>query len=169
MPEPAPDPALDALAQAVVRLLHERQLRLATAESLTGGLLSGAVTSVPGASRVFVGGIVAYATELKHALLGVDAELLARVGPVDPDVAAQMADGVRRRLGADVGLASTGVAGPDSQDGHPPGTVYVGVATPERVWSCNVSLAAPDVEGRAQVRAHTVGAALRALADVLAG
>ncbi len=138
---PVPEPALSTAGEPdvadaavrVVRLLGERGLRLATAESLTGGLLAGAVTDVPGASRVFVGGVVAYATSLKHALLGVDADLLERVGAVDPDVAAQMADGVRRRLGADVGLATTGVAGPDPQDGHAPGTVFVGVATAEAV------------------------------------
>ncbi|HEX3005544.1 MAG TPA: nicotinamide-nucleotide amidohydrolase family protein [Angustibacter sp.] len=156
-------------AAHLVRLLGERGLHLATAESLTGGLLAGAVTDVPGASRVFVGGVVAYATPLKHALLGVDADLLDRVGAVDPEVAAQMADGVRRRLGADVGLATTGVAGPDPQDGHAPGTVFVGVATPEAVRSVEVSLAPADVGGRAQVRAHTVHAALQALVDALGG
>jgi PncC family amidohydrolase len=161
------DPA--ELAPAAVRLLAERGLHLATAESLTGGLLSAAGTAVPGASPVFRGGVVAYATDLKHALLGVDAELLDRVGAVDPDVAAQMADGVRRRLGADVGLATTGVAGPDPQDGHAPGTVFVGVATPHGLQSVDVSLAPADVGDRAQVRAHTVQAALRALVAALAG
>ncbi|MGN6301154.1 MAG: CinA family protein [Angustibacter sp.] len=164
-----PGGAPDALAAAVVRLLVARDLRLATAESLTGGLVAGAVTSVPGASQVFVGGVVAYATELKHLLLGVDAGLLERKGAVDPDVAAQMADGVRRRLGADIGLATTGVAGPDPQDGHAPGTVFVGVATPEHVRSLDVSIAPSDVGSRAQVRAHTVQAALRALREALAG
>lgn len=167
-PDAVPDDAV-ALAHTVVRMLDEQGLRLATAESLTGGLLSGALTSVPGASRVFVGGVVAYATELKHALLDVDADLLARVGAVDPDVAAQMAEGVRRRLGADVGLATTGVAGPDPQDARAPGTVFVGVATPGQVRAYDVSLAPSDVEGRAQVRAHTVRAALRSVADALPG
>jgi PncC family amidohydrolase len=156
-----------SLAPDLVRLLGEQGLRLATAESLTGGLLAGAVTEVPGASRVFVGGVVAYATALKHQLLGVDADLLHRVGAVDPDVAAQMAEGVRRRLGADVGLATTGVAGPDPQDGHPPGTVYVGVATPVHVRSVDVSLPAAAVGSRAHVRAHTVRAALRAAVQAL--
>lgn len=172
MPERAGDAGeaagdVDALAEALVHRLRERGLRLATAESLTGGLLAGAVTSVPGASVVFAGGVVAYATELKHALLGVDANLLRRVGAVDLDVAAQMAAGARNRLGADVGLATTGVAGPDPQDGRAPGTVFVGVATPGRVLSLDVSLAAGRAAGRAEVRRHTVQAALRALLDAL--
>lgn len=103
---------------------------LGVAESLTGGLVVAELVAVPGASAVLRGGVVAYATDLKASLLGVDADLLAARGAVDPDVAARMADGVRRATGADVGLATTGVAGPDPQDGHPPGLVYVAVATP---------------------------------------
>ena len=89
---------------------------------------------VPGASAVVSGGVVAYNTALKHSLLGVDAALLASRGAVDPDVAAAMADGVRRvcaigGVPASIGLSTTGVAGPDSQDGKPVGTVFVGVST----------------------------------------
>lgn len=100
------------------------------AESLTGGLVTAALVSVPGASRVLRGGVVAYATDLKAGLLGVDAELLAERGAVDEAVAAQMAAGVREATGADVGLATTGVAGPDAQDGQEPGVVFVAVSTP---------------------------------------
>jgi nicotinamide-nucleotide amidase len=117
-------------AEDVLRLLGDRGLTLAAAESLTGGLLADALVRVPGASAVFRGGLVTYATELKAELLGVDAGLLSRSGPIDPEVARQMAEGVRRVCGADVGLATTGVAGPDPQDGHPPGEVYVAVAGP---------------------------------------
>ncbi|MBI4940782.1 MAG: nicotinamide-nucleotide amidohydrolase family protein [Actinobacteria bacterium] len=116
------------LAREVVTTLTARGLTLATAESLTGGLLAARVVDVPGASAVLRGGVVAYATDLKHRLLGVDADLLAARGAVDPDVAAAMAHGVRERLGADVGVATTGVAGPDPQDGHPAGTVFVAVS-----------------------------------------
>ncbi|WP_166846815.1 CinA family protein [Isoptericola sp. BMS4] len=101
------------------------------AESLTGGLVSAALVEVPGSSRVLRGAVVAYATEVKSSLLGVDAALLDARGAVDPDVAAQMARGVRRAVRADVGVATTGVAGPDPQDGHPPGEVYVAVSTPD--------------------------------------
>ncbi|MGW2094357.1 CinA family protein [Promicromonospora sukumoe] len=103
---------------------------IGVAESLTGGLVTATLVSVPGASKVLRGGVVAYATDLKAGLLGVDADLLAERGAVDEAVAAQMADGVRRATGADVGLATTGVAGPDPQDGHAPGVVFVAVSTP---------------------------------------
>jgi nicotinamide-nucleotide amidase len=115
------------------RLLAEAAARgwtIGVAESLTGGLVTAALVSVPGASRVLRGGVVAYATDLKAGLLGVDADLLAERGAVDEAVAAQMAAGVRSATGADVGLATTGVAGPDPQDGHGPGLVFVAVSTP---------------------------------------
>ena len=100
------------------------------AESLTGGLVTAALVAVPGASRVLRGGIVAYATDLKAGLLGVDADLLAERGAVDEAVAAQMAAGIRVATDTDVGLATTGVAGPDPQDGQEPGVVFVAVSTP---------------------------------------
>ena len=106
---------------------------MATAESLTGGLVCAALTDVPGASAVVRGAVVAYATELKAQVLGVDPDLLATGGAVQAEVARQMATGVCRVLGADVGVATTGVAGPDPQDGHPVGTVFVAVAAEGRV------------------------------------
>lgn len=118
-------------AAEVLRLLDERGATLAVAESLTGGLVAAELTAVPGASRTFRGSVTAYATGLKHELLGVDAALLAARGAVDPEVALQMAEGVRARLGADWGIATTGVAGPDPQDGHPVGTVFVAAAGPD--------------------------------------
>lgn len=115
------------------RLLAQAAARgwtIGVAESLTGGLVTAALVAVPGASRVLRGGIVAYATDLKAGLLGVDADLLAERGAVDEAVAAQMAAGIRTATGADVGLATTGVAGPDPQDGQAPGVVFVAVSTP---------------------------------------
>ncbi|MET9935412.1 MULTISPECIES: CinA family protein [unclassified Streptomyces] len=117
-------------AARVLALLAERGQTLAVAESLTGGLVAAELTGVPGASAAFRGSVTAYATALKHELLGVDGDLLAERGAVDPEVASQMAAGVRARLGADWGIATTGVAGPDPQDGQPVGTVYVAVAGP---------------------------------------
>ncbi|MEU1048792.1 CinA family protein [Streptomyces sp. NPDC005897] len=114
----------------VVRLLTVKGETLAVAESLTGGMVAAALTAVPGASKAFRGSVTAYATELKRELLGVDGELLAAHGAVDPQVAAQMAAGVRTALGADWGIATTGVAGPDPQDGQPVGTVFVAVSGP---------------------------------------
>ncbi|QCX79517.1 Nicotinamide-nucleotide amidohydrolase PncC [Streptomyces sp. YIM 121038] len=115
-------------AAEVLRLLGERGETLGVAESLTGGLVAAEVTAVPGASRVFRGSVTAYATELKREVLGVDGDLLAARGAVDAEVALQMAAGVRRLLGTDWGIATTGVAGPEAQDGQPVGTVHVAVS-----------------------------------------
>jgi nicotinamide-nucleotide amidase len=145
--------------------LRRRGQTLAVAESLTGGLLAATVVEVPGASRVFRGGLVVYATDLKSRLAGVPADLLARRGAVDPDVAAALAVGARERCGADWGLGTTGVAGPDPQDGAPVGTVYVACAGPR-----GSSVSALALTGdRAAIRRRTVEAALDLLAARLSG
>jgi nicotinamide-nucleotide amidase len=118
------------LAREVAALAITRGTTIAVAESLTGGLVAATLASVPGVSQVLRGGVVAYATELKATLLGVSEVLLAEGGAVQAGVAVAMAEGVATRLGAELGVATTGVAGPDPQDGHPPGTVYVAVAGP---------------------------------------
>ncbi|MEU8977849.1 CinA family protein [Streptomyces sp. NPDC048309] len=123
---------MNSLATEVLRLLMVRGETLAVAESLTGGLVAAEITAAPGASKAFRGSVTAYATELKHELLGVDATLLAERGAVDPQVAAQMAAGARKALGADWGIATTGVAGPEPQDGQPVGTVFVAVDGPSQ-------------------------------------
>nr|WP_255432547.1 CinA family protein [Cellulomonas sp. SLBN-39] len=146
-------------------LLAARGLTLAVAESLTGGLVTATLVDVPGASRVLRGGVVAYATDLKHVLLGVDADLLARRGAVDAQVAAAMAAGVRDRLGADVGLATTGVAGPDPQDGHPAGTVHVAVHATGVARGRSLTLPG----GRDAVRRATVDAVLALAREALHG
>jgi nicotinamide-nucleotide amidase len=151
-------------AADVLALLRERGRTLAVAESLTGGLLTDAFVQVPGASAVLLGGIVSYATELKHEVLGVDRGLLEAEGPVHPEVARQMADGVRRALAiggriADVGVATTGVAGPEPQGGRTAGTVYAGVAIGSRL----VAVAGSFTGDRAAVRAAAVRLALDAL------
>ncbi len=117
-----------ALADQILQLLRARNESLAVAESLTGGLICAALTDIPGASDVMRGGIVAYATDLKAVLLGVPRSLLDRYGAVHPDVAVAMAEGVRLRLNAGFAVATTGVAGPEPQDGQPVGTVHVAVA-----------------------------------------
>jgi nicotinamide-nucleotide amidase len=121
---------IQVAAAAAVHALVERRQTLATAESLTGGLVAATVVEIPGVSTVYRGGLVVYATDLKHSLAGVPEQLLADRGPVDPDVAGDLAAGVRERCGADWGLATTGVAGPEPQDGVPVGLVYVAVAGP---------------------------------------
>jgi len=121
------------IARALVAELTARGETVAVAESLTGGLVVAELVGVPGASAVVRGGVVAYATPVKATVLGVDAELLAERGAVDPEVARQMAAGVRIALAvegvpATWGISTTGVAGPDPQDGQPVGTVFIGIA-----------------------------------------
>jgi len=117
-------------AAAVLAELRRRSETLATAESLTGGLVGSWLASVPGASASYVGGVITYATRLKASLAGVDATTLAEHGPVAAHTAAEMAIGVCRTCLADWGLATTGVAGPDPQAGHPAGEVYIAVTHP---------------------------------------
>ncbi|MGC5169495.1 CinA family protein [Micromonospora sp. DT81.3] len=128
-------PASPSDAERLLRALRERGWSIGVAESLTGGLVVEALVAVPGASASVRGGIVAYATPVKASLLGVDAGLLEAQGAVHPEVARQMAEGVRDALAvdgkaADVGVSTTGIAGPDSPDGQRVGTVFVGIATP---------------------------------------
>ncbi|MDQ0993433.1 CinA family protein [Streptomyces sp. V3I7] len=164
---------MNSAATEVVRLLTVRGETLAVAESLTGGLVAAEVTAVPGASKVFRGSVTAYATELKHRLLGVDATLLAQRGAVDPQVAAQMAAGARQALGADWGLATTGVAGPDPQDGQPVGTVFVAVAGPSGPNSGSAGggkVEALRLNGsRPEIRMESVRSVLALLLTELAG
>ncbi|MFP5311537.1 MAG: CinA family protein, partial [Actinomycetes bacterium] len=120
---------LHQLARQAVREALGSGLTVATAESLTAGMVSAVLADTPGASGMLQGGVVAYRNSVKEAVLGVPAELLARVGSVDPDVARAMAAGARTALGADVGISTTGVAGPEAHDGKPVGRVYVGIAT----------------------------------------
>jgi nicotinamide-nucleotide amidase len=118
----------ESVAAQVLEALAGRGETLATAESLTGGLLAARLTDVPGASRSFVGGVVSYATRVKVAVLEVPEAVVERHGVVSRECAVAMAQGVRTRLGATWGLATTGVAGPDEQDGHPVGTVWIAVS-----------------------------------------
>jgi nicotinamide-nucleotide amidase len=152
-------------AEAVVELLRAGRLTVATAESLTGGLLCGALTDVPGASTVVRGAVVAYATDVKETVLGVGADVLASSGgAVQGEVAAQMALGVCRVVGSDVGVATTGVAGPEPQDGQPVGTVFVGVAVRGSVEVSQLRLGG----SRSEIRAATVAKALALLLARLA-
>ncbi|MGN8246368.1 CinA family protein [Cellulomonas soli] len=150
-------------ARDVLAALEARGWTVAAAESLTGGLVAATLVDVPGASRSVRGAVVAYATDLKTSLLGVDAHLLAQRGAVDPQVAVGMAEGVCARTGADVGLATTGVAGPDPQDGAAAGTVHVAVRTPlgTRVRSLHL------VGDRAAVRRGAVEAVLGLALEML--
>lgn len=153
---------LTSAADLVARLSAAGET-VSVAESLTGGLVAAALTDVAGASAVVRGGVLTYATDLKGQLLGVDKELLAQVGAVDADVAEQMAAGVRSLTGATYGLATTGVAGPDSYDGKPVGTVFVAVVGPgsSRVKALSLS------GDRRAIRAQSVLAVLTLFAEEL--
>lgn len=161
-------------AAEILKQLESRGFKLAIAESLTGGLLSAEFVSVAGASKVLLGAIVAYHTTLKHELLGVSRALLENQGPVDPEVAAQMASGVRTKLANKtntdenlvIGIATTGVAGPDPQDGVAVGTVYVALSGPGAIGD---SVYAFELSGgRDAIRAEAVAQALEALGECLA-
>lgn len=144
--------------------LRELRATVAVAESLTGGLLCAALTEAPGASAVMLGGMVVYATEAKHTLAGVAETLLAERGPVDAEVAVQLARGARGRLGATYGLGVTGVAGPEPQDGKPVGLVFAAVSGPggDRVRELHLA------GGRSAVQHGAVSACLDLLAAALA-
>jgi nicotinamide-nucleotide amidase len=146
----------DSLAGVVVHRLAAAGATVAVAESLTAGLVGAALTEVPGSSAVFRGGVQVYATDLKTALAGVPEAVLAEHGAVSEQTAVAMAQGVRERLGSTYGLALTGVAGPDPQEGHPPGTLHVAVAGPDGVRARAVRLPGD----RTRVRLLAVTAAL---------
>ena len=157
-----------SLSAEIIATLVARHLRIAVAESLTGGLLVAELIRTPGASAVVLGGIVAYNTELKHTVLGVDAEVLAAHGAVHPDVAAQMAAGVRDALAvagqpAQIGISTTGVAGPDPQDGQPVGTVYLGFAIGSEVRTKQLALSG----SREHIRSAVVYESLVELKNLL--
>ena len=137
------------------------------AESLTGGALASALVDIPGSSKAFRGGVVAYATELKATLLGVDRAGLDSAGPVRAEVALAMARGVRDRLGSTYGLATTGVAGPDPADGVAPGTAFVAVSGPDA--GADMALALAVLGGRDRVRRMVVIHALDLLRRTLLG
>ncbi|HEX5017232.1 MAG TPA: CinA family protein [Actinomycetes bacterium] len=149
----------------LVDRMQSASLTLAVAESLTGGLIMARLTEVPGVGDVLRGGAVVYATDTKASELGVDADLLDARGPIDGDVAIEMAKGVRERWQADIGLATTGVAGPDRQDGHEVGEVFVAISGPsgDRVERPEIDSGAT----RSHIRQATVDAALALLDSVV--
>lgn len=151
-------------AYELVEALVRRGQTLATAESLTAGLLAATVAGVPGASAVLRGGLIVYATDLKGSLAGVDSAVLASDGPVAASTAAQLAEGARERCAADWGIGLTGVAGPDPQDGHAPGTVFLGLSGPD-----GTEVTALQLSGeRWEIRFGSVRLAVSSLLDRLA-
>lgn len=148
---------MTSLCCDVINTLKQKGRTLATAESLTGGGIGAALTSVPGASAVFMGGVISYMNQVKEEVLGVDAEVLENCGAVSYPTAEAMAVGVRRLLGADMAVSVTGLAGPGGDEfGHPVGTVFIGYSNPEKtvVKECHFS------GSREEIRSQTIRAAL---------
>ena len=139
-------PSIEA---AVFRLLQEKGLTFGCAESCTGGLIAKRMTDLSGVSAVFRGGVVSYATQVKHTVLGVEQALLEQYGAVSEPVARAMAEGARKVLGCDLAISTTGVAGPDPDErGNPVGLVFIGLATPDGTWVRKVNLSM----GRQRIR-----------------
>lgn len=154
-----PDPT------TVVALARSQGATIAAAESLTGGAVCVALAAVPGASDVLRGGVVAYEVEVKHDVLGVESDVLDKHGPVSREVAEEMATGVRAAMGARVGLATTGAAGPEPHGGKPPGTVWVAVD-----FDGHVTARLLQVDGdRGEVTQAAVDAVLACCVDALNG
>ena len=159
------------LAEALIESLRQRGLKLAVAESLTGGQIASTIVDVPGASDVFLGGVVAYATAAKTGMLGISTELLESRGVVDADVAAEMARSCAERFANSCGVAkdnvlgvsSTGVAGPATQDGRPAGTVFVAVCIGENIQVAEFLFDG----GRAEVRTQATAEALKLAGSLL--
>ena len=157
------EPTVVDLASKVHDLLVERGENVATAESLTGGRLASALTEAPGASKSYLGGVVAYATSVKQEVLGVPATLVEQHGVISAECALAMARGAVALTGAVWGIGTTGVAGPDPQEGHPPGTVHVGLVGP----GVSTALALELVGGREAIQDRTCAEALSALEGIL--
>lgn len=150
-------------AEEIVAQLTQHHLTIATAESLTAGMLSSTIADVPGASAVLQGGVVAYNNTIKHRVLGVSADTLAARGAVDAETAKQMAAGARQRFNADIGIATTGVAGPDPSEGKAVGIVFIALDTAD---GTTVKLLRFDGD-RSHIRKATVAASLQLVAEWL--
>lgn len=154
----------DLGAHEIVAQLKQKDLTIATAESLTAGMLSSTLADVPGASAVLQGGVVAYNNAIKHRLLGVSADTLAARGAVDAETAKQMATGARERFHAALGISTTGVAGPEPSEGKAVGIVFIALATKDGT----VARLLRFDGNREQIRRSTVAASLRLVGEWLA-
>lgn len=141
------------LPTSLVGILKEKNLKIATAESLTGGLVSKRITEVPGSSGVFECGICSYSNRIKHELLGVPSEILEKYTEYSSQTACAMAEGVRKLSGADIAVSTTGIAGPDGgTDEKPVGLVYVGISTPNHTFSKELHLSKGLEDERESIR-----------------
>ena len=146
------------VAEKLVALLKAQGLVCATAESCTGGGVGSAITAVPGSSAVFAGGVISYSNEVKRDVLGVSARSLQTVGAVSSEVAAQMADGVRKLLKTDLAVSLTGIAGPDGGSAEKPvGLVWFGLSTKDGTRTEKVIFSGDRARVRAQAVTHALG------------
>lgn len=152
-------------AAELVEALSDAGADVATAESLTAGLVAATLAEVPGSSEVLLGGVVTYSVGAKHGVLGVPQELLDTHGAISEPCVRAMAEGARSRFGADVGLATTGVAGPAGSEGHPPGYVWIAVAEGEDVRTELLHLVGDRQQVRNETVRHVMALAVRALHD----
>lgn len=160
-PDIAPGSDQLTIASALQAELFQRSQMLATAESLTGGRLGDVLSAAPGASDTYLGGVISYATEVKHSVLGVSEKTIEEHGVVSGECAEEMASGVRRLVGADWAVSTTGVAGPTKQEDKPVGLVFIGVAGPSGVRSRRF-----DFDGeRAEIREKVVKSAIDLLLE----
>lgn len=152
------------LAEQTVKQLNEKSMKIATAESCTGGLLAAYLTAVPGVSSVFEVGITSYSCRIKHEVLGVNAETLDEYGAISHDTAAEMAENIKRISGADIGVSVTGAAGPDGSEGHAPGLVYIAAAygTGTHIKELNI-----EPLGRSYVREQAVKEVLKLVIECI--
>ena len=149
---------MSAVAENLVSLLTARGLTCATAESCTGGGVGSAITAVPGSSAVFAGGVISYSNEVKREVLGVSARSLETVGAVSPEVAAQMADGVRKLLKTDLAVSLTGIAGPDGgSEEKPVGLVWFGLSAKDGTRTEKAIFRGDRAQVRAQAITHALG------------
>jgi len=140
------------LAYELIQKLGQRHLTISVAESLTGGLVAASLTQIPGASAVFKGGIIAYGDEIKQQVLKVDSALITKFTSISEPVAQSMATNVRELMNTDIGIATTGVAGPDKSDGFAPGIVFVAISIGDHKICQKLEL----VGDRTQIRDQSV-------------
>lgn len=149
-------------AKSVVALLSQRGETVSVAESVTAGGLGHAITTAPGASQVFLGGVIAYSNEVKENILGIDGDLIKEFSVVSEEVANAMADAVREKFGTTWGIATTGIAGPGDYQGIPEGTVWVAIRGP-----INQSIQLQLDSGREAIRTGAISSAIGAFARIL--
>jgi PncC family amidohydrolase len=158
------DPILSELSTKINERIIPKKLTIATAESCTGGLIAHVLTLIPGASNYFIGGVIAYSNQVKQDILGVQASTLAQFGAVSEQTAIEMAAGVRERFNTDIGMSTTGIAGPSGgTPSKPVGLVWIGFSTPEKTWAVESHFS----DDRHQINKKSARKALQLLLDYL--